>query len=525
MVRAALLVQGYFGLSSTVWNVSVVSKKQVDYLWINVPRITFSKCSGGRVCAVCQRRGVCCVYPDGSERRKRRKESTPKANTKSDVQVDKDQCEIATQNLAQRVHELESQLRHIKELSDEFVDPSTESLVVTRNKTAWKLVSQKRKLQDVATSAESSVSVEEGSEDCGRLASDDLAQPEIFEENWPVSESLSLHGALSGNRKLLKTDPLRDRQLNKTNLDDLIPLPLPDISQAQRLLDICSERLGTFIPIIAGDLAENGLLKQIMSVSTSQQSSIVLVRRSDMVLISHLYVFLALGSCLEHSYGTQQYITKAWSFYNQGLRVVNQMTSKVSITVELAKFHLLRATYLMQAESLQSAMEAIWAATCFAMQAKLNDESYWRGICIGQVTPMKRLWWSIYFMERRIAEKCGKPYIIRDEEVQVDDFKFLEPSGISSSTSTDSNIIHTDQYLQVLVNLGRLWAKVWDMDFRRPASRSATWEDVKIMDIRIVHLQRSLPAWMQVREDEVQDYTCDFEPDLQNQRRLVVHTV
>jgi hypothetical protein len=398
-------------------------------------------------------------------------------------------------------------------------------MVFAKNETAKKLMPERSKRQEVATFAESPVSVEEGSEDYGQLSSDSLARPEIYEENWPVSGSLSLHGALSGARKLLNADPLRDRQLNKTNFDELVPIPLPDISQAQRLLNICSERLGTFLPLTAGDLAENVVLQQIMSVSTSQESSIVVVRRSDMVLISQLYVFLALGSCLEHSYGTQQYIRKAWSFYDQGLRLVNQITSKVSITVELAKFHLLRATYLMQAESLQSAMEAIWAATCFAIQAKLNDEAYWRTICLDQVKSMKRLWWSIYFMERRIAEKCGKPYIIRDEEVQFDDFKPLQQSSVLSSTSTDSNAAHTDQFLHVLVNLGRLWAKVWDMDFRRPASKPATREDVEIMDIRIVHLQRSLPAWLQVRDDEGPGYSRDFESDLQNQRRLVIHTV
>ncbi|PVH97425.1 hypothetical protein DM02DRAFT_631142 [Periconia macrospinosa] len=312
-------------------------------------------CSGHRICTVCRLRGVDCVYPKTSERRRRRKGPQPTA----DIQIDEEEQEPPTQDLVGRVRELEDLLQRINELSNGIqFDPT---LTTTNQRT--------------------------------------LPGPD---SDWQISKHLSLSDAFRTTCASLGLDPSRDLSLLGVDPDEILPMPFPELPSAQKRLDVCAERLGIYVPILDSDYSENGFLKKIALGLASEQSPVAMLHDDDF----------------------SQSTSQGWSFYCEGFRLIDRVAPKPYQLVDLAKFHLLRATYLLQARISQSAMEAISAAACLAIQAGLNDELSWVECSPDERMFRKRLWWSIYVMDRRVAEKCCKPYIIRDVEIAVDE---LEP--------------------------------------------------------------------------------------------------
>ncbi|KAM6532618.1 hypothetical protein FALCPG4_005672 [Fusarium falciforme] len=250
----------------------------------------------------------------------------------------------------------------------------------------------------------------------------------------------------------------------------------------------------------------------------------MLVESRDVVLFSQLYLTLALGPCLSGLDTVGKDASEGWSFYHWGSSLINEVQVTPTHWIDLTKLHLLRATCLTQADGLQAALQAIWLSVPFALQAKLNDQATWPSLIPRAAASRKRLWWAIYCMDRRLAQKCGRPCHIREEEIIVDDHLTrdqlvacqdleLLPGGIS----------HEELHLQLLVDISRLLGKLWDTFFRAGHQTSHEDEEVGMMDLRISHLPRTVPVSFRWTDSLLDGVTSDSKLDLQTSRRLVVH--
>lgn len=94
---------------------------------------------------------------------------------------------------------------------------------------------------------------------------------------------------------------------------------------------------------------------------------------------------------------------------------------------------------------------------------RLYDESVWNNVTEENAHRRRMLWWIIYFLDRKIAQRMGGPYIVRDNEVAVSEFHAL-PSMSSETT-------HICNYMQALVNLANLWSQAWGCFFAATAPK------------------------------------------------------
>ncbi|KAI8686814.1 hypothetical protein NCS56_00342700 [Fusarium sp. Ph1] len=341
----------------------------------------------------------------------------------------------------------------------------------------------------------------------------------------PIPGNISLSSLLAATRSLLAPDPKRDCQLSRPgSRASSTSVHLPQPAYVRGLFDVCSRQLPLFLPAVDYDEIANRALKPVSSTTGICDTVSMLVESRDVVLFSQLYLTLALGRCLSGLDHVGKDASEGWSFYHRGSSLINEVQATPTHWIDLAKLHLLRATYLTQADDLQAALQAIWLSVLFALQAKLNDQSTWTSLSPRATASRKRLWWAIYCMDRRLAQKCGRPSHIREEEIMVDDLLTRDQLVACQDLEVlPDGISHEELHLQLLVDISRLWGKIWDTFFRAGHQTSHEDEEVDMMDLRISHLHRTVPASFRWTDSLLDGVTSDSKLDLRTSRRLVVH--
>lgn len=295
--------------------------------------------------------------------------------------------------------------------------------------------------------------------------------------------------------------------------DRVFSVELPRPSRLDYLLDIYFRDLDSFFPFIERDGTQAKIHTTLHRLGHSDSQHIIDVKFEDCFIIALLCNMLAVAECFCVSGCPSHEIRRGWSLYLRGRKLMQQCSSLKHIDVYLIQYHALSSEYLMQSELLHDASQAISIAAQLAMRARLNEERVWDVLPEAEICNRKRLWWTIYFLDRKISQRTGIPYLIRDIEVAVSDF--------SQSLTTA-----TDRYMQVLVDLGKLWSLIWDTFFAATAPKPIDWKEVEVMDTRILVVQRDLSdelAWETELLDRV--YLAEREPEPLIRRRFAIYIV
>jgi hypothetical protein len=276
------------------------------------------------------------------------------------------------------------------------------------------------------------------------------------------------------------------------------------------LLEVYFRDLDSFFPFIEREATQSRIQGTLQRLGHSDNQCIIDVNVEDCSIVALVCNMLAVAECFCVSGSTFDEIRPGWSLFIRGRKLIQQYSSVKHIDIPLIQYHTLCSEYLMQSELLHDAWQAISCAAQLAMRARLNEERVWDSLPEREVRNRKRLWWTIYFLDRKISQRIGIPYLIRDIEVAVSDF---------STPSTVPN----DRYMQVLVDLGKVWSLIWDTFFSAAAAKPMDWKEVEIMDTRILVVQRGLPielAWETEFLDRV--YLAKQESEPLIRRRLAV---
>ncbi|KLO96786.1 Uncharacterized protein LW93_10166 [Fusarium fujikuroi] len=327
-------------------------------------------------------------------------------------------------------------------------------------------------------------------------------------------------------RRLLASDPNGDSPLLSRPSRQLSPtsVQLPEGQYMRCLFDVCRSRLAMYLPKVEYNEINSKTIQPVLSKEVDANS--LLTESRDYLLYSQLYVTMSLGRCLQTRENPGRDISEAASFYYQSMALINDVPSIPAHWVGMSKFHFFRAIYLMQADDLQAAVQAISASLQYAWQSKLNDQSAWPSCNPRESLSRKRLWWAIYCMERRLCQKIGKPSGICDKEVAVDDLVSKEQLMACQDLDVlPEQVNQDDLHLQILVDISRLWIKVWDKFFRAGRHTSNKDEEVDMMSLRISHLHRNVPAMFQWSNSTLESVVEGSELDLQTSKRLVIHVV
>ncbi|OQU95826.1 Fungal specific transcription factor domain-containing protein [Cladophialophora immunda] len=220
---------------------------------------------------------------------------------------------------------------------------------------------------------------------------------------------------------------------------------------------------------------------------------------------------------------------EAWN--RESIRLLGLCSRTADKLMDTVRLFMLETLYMLMKENFRKASQALCRAVELSFSMGLNDESTWAS-CSGEEARSRRiLWWTIYFFDRRMAYRLGRPYMIRDSEVSVADFtadiRAIESARIrlpvagTATTSLDGHWIH---YLQFNVGWGRLFAKAWDSLYSLASPRAGSIEEIEIMEALLSKLKRTLPPEMKWKDPIGSSGTETDVPDRMVRMRLVIYT-
>ena len=201
--------------------------------------------------------------------------------------------------------------------------------------------------------------------------------------------------------------------------------------------------------------------------------------------------------------------------YVQGRKVMQHFEGCTRDDLNDVIYHVLSAAYLFQGESLHRALLHLAQGYQAAMNIRLNDQRHWENQPPGMAYHQS-LWWTLHFLDKRVTQRCGMAYLIRESEVAV-----TEPAANGATGVSDAHA----NFLQSTVEHSKLWTVIWDNFFAAKALREVPWCDRQVMDAKIVQSQEETPPDLEWRIDLVEHLIRQGEPEVQIRRRLLVYLV
>lgn len=259
-----------------------------------------------------------------------------------------------------------------------------------------------------------------------------------------------------------------------------------------------------------------------------------LIRPSNSTYIMLMYIVLAMATYLDpNSHKEKSCTFPGWRYLLIAESISLHCNPHIvgELDLDLVRYYTAKAMYMIPIEKLSGAYSAIASAVQLALRIGLNDQSLWTGCSDDEKSTRRLLWWAVYYMDRRVAQKCWRPYFIPESEVGVDEPEKGDLTRYNSSDGAEQ-ISNSDQqpsavqYIQAQVTWARLWALVWDTFFAVQAKTGDNkTEMVEIMDARIIHNKRGLHQSLDWHTALLPDYIASGETHREILYRLVTFVV
>ena len=187
----------------------------------------------------------------------------------------------------------------------------------------------------------------------------------------------------------------------------------------------------------------------------------------------------------------------------------------------------------MHADKANAAYSVIGMAARLCFQARLHQQSSWRHYTPFESHMRQRIFWTVYFLDRRISLSCGRPYSLREADIDIEQPAYLYDKVSKCNLPrfyTDflkeihpdrplpsPNIAHSSNvYLNCMVCWGRLAADIWDGLFAATVVKDGISNDHRLMfDARIKH-------WTEVVLPTIPLLSPEYPPE---PRQLRQHTI
>lgn len=337
---------------------------------------------------------------------------------------------------------------------------------------------------------------------------------------------LTLSSQVAAMSALLSKPPSPKPRSNKSESRIGISLDLPSPSSLQHLLDVYFREFDAYFPFLDVQDTRSRIDSVIHRLGHGSQNRLLILSLDDLSTVALLCHMLAMAECVDPGEGASDGETMSgWEQYIQGCRAMQRFSHSKTINLDVVRAQCLAAAYLMHNEILHAASRAVSVAWQLATCIRLHDQKAWPENA-EEIPQRRRLWWTIYFLDRQISRRSGAAYHIRDIEFHVDDFSDIKDAvDQTAHAQPEAHQSISSSYVQVLVNLARLWGHVWDTFFAVGAPKKADCMEVEIMDARILNTRRHLPILLTWKSDDLAKYALNGEDEPHIRRRIQIYTV
>ena len=336
-------------------------------------------------------------------------------------------------------------------------------------------------------------------QDYGAFEHDDLT-PNSYQTDTFTSSSVWASPGAIGN----KIGAIRGTMLSDWFLDESMhphshktyPLTLPAPAQLRPQVDLFLSEFDEFSPFFRNANLRQSISTALQSLSYSERRTTVHVPYQNCTTLAILCNILWFAETVTTSVSAMDPNT-GQNWFLQGKRLMEEFEDVIGDSIDVVVYHMLAAGSLMEAEKLRQAAFHVVRALHTARSIGLNDKSRWKQDADEIVAP-RCLLLVLYFQEKRVHSKCGISYLLRPDEVNIDEMLPIrrEP-GIE-----DSKL----ELVEAMVSYSKLWTFIWSGFMVPNAELAGKWSEIQMADAKVVIQYHELPERLLWDTSKVQEY-------------------
>ena len=336
---------------------------------------------------------------------------------------------------------------------------------------------------------------------------------DTFESSSPWPNPLAICSQISALRISIGNEPSApDKKFSfgKT----MFPIELPEPDKLHRLLQVFFREFDCYWPCLHPTNMRIRLSEFLSAVNYGEFNVKVCIGFQHYKIAAILCSALAFGSPFVSSPGTAEW-RPGWKYYLQSKQVMQHFEGCGEDDLEVVIYHTLAASFLLHAETLRFASHHVLQGFQSALNMGLNHQNQAHDHPF-ELASRRSLWWVLYFLDKRITQKSGIAYFIRESEVAVEEIEADISSGNDETTRA---------FLQSMITHSRLWTFVWDNFFAPNAPKAGNYDEIQMVDARIVILHQKNRKGLHWDPEKMDLYTRNGETEHQIRRRLLVYLV
>jgi hypothetical protein len=327
--------------------------------------------------------------------------------------------------------------------------------------------------------------------------------------------------ALQGQRNSDTNSKTLNSPFNDNDEQNFVTAHLPQLSVLWSEVDDFFQEFPCFFPFLREGEVRKQIDTLLNTVEHDTERCQVMISSANCKLAAILFNILAYSEAVMESTpetGNDLFASSdappGSERYCQGLHLMEYFGQLHDNDIETVIYHALSASFFFAAEKLQMALDSASVSLQIARYIELNNPRQWPKNVEDELACRQSLWWTLYFLDKRISQKIGITYCVREDECGAKEF--------IDTGEVDYQGHH--ELLQSMITFSHLWAKIWDSFFSsRPAQRD-TREELEVTDTRILLSYRRIPSSLQWKTDELASYLSK-EGEHQIRRRLLVWLV
>lgn len=288
-----------------------------------------------------------------------------------------------------------------------------------------------------------------------------------------------------------------------------------------KLLQCYFNELETYYPCFDRSAYYQRLSQLFIENRTCKNGTTFIPKRPEYLSLAALTCGMAclgayLGGATQTWMPDDYFTTEAWKWHRESHRLLAQMPLwREKPNLDLLRFHLLEVVYMiiLQRQGETARLMAIAVDLAFAL--KLHNEEAWLGLGTHEREYNRMLWWTICFMDRRVALPNGRPILIRaadfavglpNPESRLEWMSETSPEVLVSESNDQAILLQWPKpsfrsqvwfsYVLFAAKWSSLVARIWDKFFilQPVLDDDAVVEHIAMTDVLLLQLRNELPA-------------------------------
>ncbi|KIX00581.1 uncharacterized protein Z518_09646 [Rhinocladiella mackenziei CBS 650.93] len=231
-------------------------------------------------------------------------------------------------------------------------------------------------------------------------------------------------------------------------------------------------------------------------------------------------ILLAIGTYLgygvsandeQRSQGDDDCLQASMSWYAESTMLLTKFDWTEQPNTDVLRFHMLEVIYMTMLDKRGGVTKSLSIAVDLAYSLRVNNERTWSTCTIREQEYLRLLWWTLYYMDRRVALSFERPVLIRDTDFFVDEFRctsarhYMENDEWHDRADNSSSIglvwpmpskppedfFH---WLKFCVRWSKIVTRIWDTSFSLKATEAAALNAIEITDDLLMEAENDLPA-------------------------------